>query len=296
MDAGAGIRSLLFVPGDNEKLILKAYASAADAVIIDLEDAVAPDRKMAAREVTVAALRAAERGGKPIFVRVNAFDTGLTAGDLAAIMPGAPWGVVLPKWQGEADTRRLAHYLDALEAREGLAEGTTRIMSVATETARAVLALSQAEAPAHPRLWGMLWGGEDLSAALGASGNREADGHYTQPFQHARTQCLYAANALGVVAVDAVHTDFRDLTHVEREAQLACRDGFGAKAAIHPAQAEVINRVMTPTDEQLAWSRQVMELLEDRAVARIDGKMVDIAHKRIAARLLARAAAIRGQG
>ena len=146
---GAGIRSLLFVPGDSEKLILKAYASAADAVIVDLEDAVAPDRKQAARQITTELLAAPERGKKPIFVRVNAFDTGVTTVDLAAIMAAKPWGIMLPKWQDEADTTRLGHYLDALETREDIAPGETLIMTVATETARAVLALSQSQAPAN---------------------------------------------------------------------------------------------------------------------------------------------------
>ena len=294
-----GIRSLMFVPGDNEKLIRKAFASDSDAVIIDLEDAVAPARKAVARQITLGLLRDTDaRGGKLVAVRVNAFDTSLTVEDLAAVMSGAPWAVMLPKWQGDGDTLRLGHYLDALEAREALAPGVTRILTVATETAEAVLALSQARAPAHPRLWGMLWGGEDLSAAIGANGNREASGTYTQPFRFARSQCLYAANALGVVAIDAVQTNFRDLAPLEAETREALRDGFSAKAAIHPAQVGLINDILSPTTQQLAWSHEVMQVLAEKAVALVDGKMVDIAHKRIASRLLARAEAIgaRGQG
>lgn len=292
---GAGIRSLLFCPGDNEKLIGKALASAADAVIVDLEDAVAPENKARAREVTREVLSGGGRGTKPVLVRLNAFDTGLTAGDLAAVMPARPWGVMLPKAEGAADLDRLAHFLEALEAREGGEPGATRIMTVATETAGAVLNLARPQSGADARIWGLLWGGEDLSASLGALANRDEGGAYTFPYQHARAQCLYAANAIGAAAVDAVYPDFRDLEGLEVEAKAGLRDGFTAKAAIHPAQVEVINRVMTPSAAQLDWARQVVELLADVGVARIDGKMVDIAHKRIAERLLGRWAAISGK-
>lgn len=290
--SGADIRSLLFVPGDNEKLILKALSSVADAVIVDLEDAVGPANKQVAREVTGALLSGAERNGKPVFVRVNAFDTGMTAGDLAAVMMAKPWGIMLPKAAGPQDIERLAHFLDALEAREGIAEGATRIMTVATETAEAVLNLSRPQTSAASRLWGLLWGGEDLSATLGASANRDVSG-YTFPFQYARAQCLYAANALGAVAVDAVYTDFKDPEGLEAETRMGLRDGFTAKAAIHPAQCEVINRVLTPSEDQLIWARQVVDLLAEAGVAQLDGKMIDIAHKRIAERLILRAEAIR---
>lgn len=288
---GAGIRSLLFVPGDNEALILKALSSQADAVIIDLEDAVAPENKMKARAVTRGVLDGADRHRKPVFVRLNAYDTGLTAGDAASILGGKPWGVVLPKASGAEDLSRLSHQLDALEARDGMDEGSIRILTVATETAAATLALSR---PAQcARLWGLLWGGEDLAANIGSSRNRDESGSYTQPFQFARTQCLFAATASNAVAIDAVYTDFRDLDGLEQETLAGLRDGFTAKAAIHPAQADVINRVMTPAPDRLDWARQVMKLLADRGVAKLDGRMVDVAHKRLAERLLARAEAIR---
>lgn len=292
---GAELRSLLFVPGDREELIHKALASAADAVIIDLEDAVAPDRKAEARRVTRAVLDDAGRGGKALFVRLNALDTALTATDAAAILGGRPWGVMLPKALGPADVARLSNILEGLEAREGVAAGTTRILTVSTETAAATLSLSAPDGLELQRLWGMLWGGEDLSATLGALSNRDDEGRYTFPYQFARSQCLYAANTLSVTPVDAVYTDFRDPDGLEAEARAALRDGFTAKAAIHPGQVEVINRVFTPGDEQLDWARRVIEVLSDRGVARLDGRMVDIAHQRIARRLLSRAESLRGR-
>jgi citrate lyase subunit beta/citryl-CoA lyase len=286
------LRSLLFVPGDREDLILKALASQADAVIVDLEDAVAPENKAVAREVTREVLTAADRAGKAVFVRVNAFDTGLAAGDTAAVISSRPSGLMLPKAEGAADVERLSHILEGLEARDGIEPGVTRILTVATETATATLALSMPRGKGLQRLWGLLWGGEDLSAALGVMSNRDEAGEYTFPFLFARSQTLYAANALGVEPIDAVYANFRDPEGLERETRAALRDGFTAKAAIHPAQVEIINRVLTPTEEQLNWSREVVALLKDRGVARLDGRMVDIAHKRIALRLLARAAAL----
>ncbi len=282
------IRSLLFVPGDKEAVIHKALASAADAVIIDLEDAVEGSRKTFARELTGDLLVGLETRQKPVFVRINAFDSGLSAIDLAAVMRGKPWGIMLPKARNSAEIARLGHHLEALEAREGIAEGQTRIMTVATETAAATLELANLHLEVQVRLWGLLWGGEDLSATLGAFSNKDEAGNYTFPYQFARNQCLMAANSAGVQPVDAVYTDFRDDAGLAAETARALRDGFTAKAAIHPAQALVINRVMTPTEEQLQWAHAVMELLVETGVARLEGKMIDIAHKRIAARILQR--------
>jgi citrate lyase subunit beta/citryl-CoA lyase len=290
MDAVA-IRSLLFVPGDSERKIEKALASEADAVIIDLEDAVSPENKATARSVTREMLSSAERAGKKVFVRLNAFDTGLVATDLAAVLCGKPWGIVLPKCTSPAELEKLSSYLDALEAREGIDEDSTRIMTVATETAGATLNLSMPYSVAARRLWGMLWGGEDLSATLGASTNRDEDGEYTFPYQFARSQCLYAANALNVQPADAVYTDFGNEKGLETETRMALRDGFTAKAAIHPNQVAIINEVLTPNKDQIDWAEQVVDLLSETGVARLEGRMIDLAHKRVAERILLRARA-----
>jgi citrate lyase subunit beta / citryl-CoA lyase len=196
-----------------------------------------------------------------------------------------PWGVVLPKCESMAAVARLSASTRSRHGRERRPEAPgSWTLTVATETAAATLRLGAAESDPSGRLWGMLWGGEDLSATFGAQTNRDDHGAYTFPYQFARTRCLYAANASGVVAVDWVYVGFH-------HPRLGLRDGFSAKAAIHPAQVEVINEVLTPTPDQLDWAKHVVALLEDRAVARIDGKMVDLAHKRIAERLLTCAAA-----
>jgi citrate lyase subunit beta / citryl-CoA lyase len=270
--------------------MLKALGSPADAVILDLEDAVADQNKSAARQVCAKVLAEADRNGKAVFVRVNALDTGLTAADLAAVMVGRPWGVVLPKCLDASSIDQLGFYLDALEAREGLEPGSTRILTVATETAEATLRLSQVARARSPRLWGAMWGDEDLSASLGAMNSRDEHGVPTFPFQLARAQCLYASSVLGIRAIDSVYIDFRDLEGLEREASRGVRDGFTAKAAIHPAQTEVINRAFTPSRDQIAWAHQILELLGDKGVAQLDGKMINLVHKRMANLMLRRAA------
>ncbi|MDX5361908.1 MAG: CoA ester lyase [Alphaproteobacteria bacterium] len=281
------MRSFLFVPGDSEKKLGKAMGTGADALIVDMEDSVALSRKDAAREITPAFVAENRGKGVALYVRVNAFDTGMIYRDLAAVMAAKPDGIMLPKAVGQGDIDTLSIALSALEAREGTEEGTTRIFSVATETAEAVLSLGQKIV--HPRLAAMTWGAEDLSASLSAQVKHGADGQYLAPFLHARNMCLFASRASGVLPVDSVYPDTRDLAGLEAET-IAGRDiGFGAKCAIHPAQIEVINRVYTPTEEQLAWARKIKAAFDaepDAGVLNLDGQMIDRPHLRLAERLL----------
>ncbi|MGF7161122.1 citrate lyase subunit beta/citryl-CoA lyase [Rhodoligotrophos appendicifer] len=272
------MRSLLFVPGDSERKFESAKKTAADGLILDLEDSIAPDQKTAARAIT-ADMIAARKPGQKIYVRVNGLDTGRTLEDLVAVMPAQPDGIMLPKCEGAHDVNRLALYLDALETVSQITLGTTRIIPVATETSRAVLKLVEFEG-ASPRLWGLLWGGEDLAAALGASRN-STEGRYNSPFLLARDLCLFAAAAAGVTAIDAVATDINDLDRVRREAEAARRDGFRAKAIIHPKHVDIVNAAMTPTDEEVRWARTIVEAFQDNPTAgviKIDGRMIDKPH------------------
>lgn len=285
------MRSLLFVPGDDERKIAKALDSAADALILDLEDAVAPPRKAVAREVCAAALRNAKTA-KALFVRINALDTADAALDLAAIVAAKPFGIVLPKCRHGDDARRLARELDVMEARAGIAPGSLRILAIATETAGSLFGLGSYAEPPIPRLFGMMWGGEDLAADIGAMANRDANGRYTAPFELARTLCLLGAAAASVLPIDAVYTDFRNSDGLKAEALEGLRDGFGAKAAIHPAQAAVINEAFMPSQADIERARQVVAAFDavgEAGVAAIDGKMLDRPHLRSARRMLDRA-------
>ena len=283
------MRSLLFVPGDDERKIAKGLGSAADALILDLEDAVAPARKGAAREICAKALQSANTT-KRLFVRVNALDTGQTLADLAAVVRGRPHGIVLPKCRGGDDARLVGQYLSALEAREGIESGATRILPIATENGASMFGLgTYAEVE---RLCGIFWGGEDLAADLGAVANRDTHGRYTAPYELARSLTLFAAAAAQVDAVDAVYTNFRDLEGLKAEAAAALRDGFSAKAAIHPDQVEPINAAFTPSAADVAWAKRVLAAFDESpgaGVASLDGKMLDRPHYRSAQRVLARA-------
>ena len=288
------MRSLLFVPGDDERKIAKALDSAADALILDLEDAVAAPRKAAARVVCAAALRNAysSNTSKALFVRINALDTADAALDLAVIVAAKPFGIVLPKCRHGDDARRLARELDVLEARAGITNGSIRILAIATETAGSLFGLGTYAEPPIPRLFGMLWGGEDLAADIGAVANRDTNGRYTAPFELARTLCLFGAAAASVLPIDAVYTDFRNHEGLKGEALEGLRDGFGAKAAIHPAQAAVINEAFTPTQADIERARQVVAAFDaagEAGVAAIDGRMLDRPHLRSARRMLDRA-------
>ncbi len=283
------IRSLLFVPGDSPRKFASAMRSAADALIIDLEDAVAPAQKVQARVDTAAMLRAPEAAdsAKVLFVRVNALDTGLTLADLAAVMPAAPFGVVLPKCRHGQDVHTLALYLDAFEAASGVAPGTTKILAIATETAGSLFGLGS-YAPAHPRLWGLMWGGEDLAASLGATAN-QAQGQWTDPYRLARSLCLAGAAAAGVEAVDTVAVDIRNLESVQTQAREARRDGFSAKAVIHPSHVEPVNQAFTPTPDERAWAERIVAAFASQpeaGVVQLDGKMIDKPHLRAAHRIL----------
>lgn len=281
------MRSFLFVPGDSERKFEKARAGEADALILDLEDSVAASAKESAR-AAVASMLALPRQGPKLFVRVNALDTGLTLADLAAVMPHRPDGIALPKCQGPDDLNRVAHYLAAFEAAHGL--GPTKILAIVTETAASLFTLGD-YAGADERLWGMMWGAEDLAASFGARENGAKQG-YHEPFRMARNLCLAGAATAGVVAVDSICAVLDDLTVVETEAEAARRDGFGAKAVIHPRHVAPVNAAFTPSEAELSWARKVLDAFAaepSAGVVRIDGQMIDKPHERAARAIMAAA-------
>jgi citrate lyase subunit beta/citryl-CoA lyase len=285
------MRSLLFVPGDSEKKLDKGLSSGADALIVDLEDSVSTDRKAAARQVALAFLKDAKRDGQKLFVRVNALDTGLTDDDLDAIVPGRPDAIMLPKAAGGESVAHLHAKLSTREAIAGLPDGAIGIVALATETA-ASLFTTGTYRDCSPRLAGLTWGAEDLSAELGAEANRDENGRFLDPYRLARTLCLAGASAAGVPAIDTVYVDFRNEAGLRRECEEARRDGFAAKMAIHPAQVAVINAVFTPTPEAIAHARSIVEAFEANpgaGVVGIGGKMYDRPHLVRAKLLLAKA-------
>jgi citrate lyase subunit beta/citryl-CoA lyase len=297
-DAAALMRSLLFCPADGGSKLDKAFASGADAVIVDLEDSIAPDRKAAARASAAAFLRQAQaQSPRPVLlVRVNGLSTGLTDADLDAVVPARPDAILLPKADGGASVMQADTKLAAREAQAGLAAGHVKIVAQAIETA-AGLFLAGTFRGASARLIGMTWGPEDLSAELGAEGNRDAQGALTAPYRLARSLCLFGAAAAGTTAIETVYVDFRNLDGLRRDTEEARRDGFSARLAIHPAQVAVINEVFTPTPAAIAKARAVVAAFDaapGAGVVAIDGVMYDRPHLVRAQALIARAAVAGG--
>ena len=287
------MRSLLFVPADGGKKLDKALASGADAVIVDLEDSVAPERKAAARDIAASFLRDAIKSAtRPrLLVRVNGLQTGLTDADLDAVVPARPDAILLPKAEGSASIIHAHAKLTAREAIHGLDDGHVKIIAIATETA-AALFVAGSYAGSSQRLSGLTWGAEDLSADLGAEANRDTEGNFLDPYRLARTLCLAGAAAARVDAIDTVYVDFRNDAGLRSECEDARRDGFTGKMAIHPAQVAAINDVFTPTPQALATARAIVAAFAAAPGAGtigINGVMYDRPHLARAMRLLKQA-------
>jgi citrate lyase subunit beta / citryl-CoA lyase len=287
------MRSFLFVPADGGRKLDKAMASGADAVIIDLEDSIAPEAKAAARKSAATFLtEVGKSADRPhLLVRVNGIATGLIDGDLDVVAGVRPDAIMLPKAEGGASIIHVDAKLTACEAIAGLPDGSIKILAIATETAPALF-LAGTYAGASSRLEGLTWGAEDLSADLGAETNRDGDGQFLDPYRMARALCLAGAAAARVPAFDTVTPDFRNADLLRREAEEARRDGFQGKIAIHPAQVPIINEVFTPTPAAVAQARAIVAAFDanpGKGAVAIEGVMYDRPHLARAGRVLARA-------
>lgn len=296
---GPPIRSFLFVPGDSERKLAKISDCGADAFILDIEDSVAPSRKGVARELLPGLLRNDPPGGRraELWVRINPLGTPDALADLAAVVPASPDGIMVPKVNGPEDVRQLSHYLSALEAASGVAAGSIRILPVATETPLAPLRLGNYAAAGLRRLYGLTWGAEDLSAALGASTNRDDTGSWAFTYRMARSLCLLGAKAAGVEAVETLHADFRDHEGLAASSRASRAEGFSGRLAIHPAQVDTINACFMPSEAELDFARRVVALFAANPGAGtlgLDGKMLDIPHLKQARQVVAVAEARRG--
>ena len=280
------MRSFLFVPADSPRKLDRAPQSGADALILDLEDSVVPANRPLARTQARAFLAASGSAAFRRWVRINPLASGSALDDLATVVPGKPDGILLPKCVPE-DLRTLDHYLSAFETAASLPPGAIRIIAIATETPAAMFALGN-YAGVSPRLAGITWGAEDLAACIGGS-NRRSDGVYDDVYRLARSLCLLAAAAAGVMPIDTIYTDFRDAAGLAAESAAARRSGFTAKMAIHPAQIPVINAAFSVSGEELAWARKVVALFAenpDAGTIALDGRMIDRPHLTLARRLL----------
>ncbi len=286
-------RSLHFVPGGQERMIAKALTLPADGLILDLEDAVPPDRKVETRPIVLRWLSELDFGGRERWVRMNPIATGLGVADLEATIAGRPEGYVVPKPRHAGDIREIAQILDRLEHRHGLPNGSTRLVLIATETPEGLLNIREV-ATASPRIVTVSWGIEDLSAAMGLPRVRDAEGRYLDIPRYARVMCSIVASAAGLDAMDTVYTDIADLAGLRRECEEAVAMGFSGKISIHPSQIEVINDVFTPDPAVVAEARELVAAFEEHRrrgayAFRFKGQMVDAPHLTRAQKIIARA-------
>lgn len=280
------IRSMLFVPCDSERKLEKSLTLNADAIVLDLEDSVLPGRKPLARQM-MAAYLAASRVRERVWVRVNDMTSGEILKDLAAVVPAHPAGIILPKIRGPEDLETVITYLDALEVASGVAPDSIKIAVLVTETPACILRLGELVKVPRRRVQAVMWGGEDLSSALGAGDPRAADGSWRPTYEYARSQAILCAHAMGVEAIDTVYVDFTNPDGLRSACHTSRYDGFTGRVAIHPGQIEIINDAFTPTAAELAMAERIITAFESGAGAvAIDGKMYDIPHLNAARRLL----------
>ncbi|MGK2914471.1 MAG: HpcH/HpaI aldolase/citrate lyase family protein [Porticoccaceae bacterium] len=289
------MRSMLFLPADSEKKLAKGMDTAADALILDLEDSIAITRKEIGRSLAREYLDAhpLDKRTKKLMVRVNPLEGTMTLDDLAAVIGGAPDYLLLPKYRTREDVIRLDHYVSALEIREGVPAGHVKFLVIGTETGQGMLNLAGLTNSSE-RLAYVSWGEFDLSADVGAETHLLADGSWDDLFRTARSLCLAAAASARIEPCNTVFTDFKDDAGLELAARNARKAGFTCMMAIHPNQVDTINRVFSVGEKELIWSRRVVEAFEaspDVGVVGLDGIMLDKPHYTQAKRIIARAAA-----
>ena len=282
-------RSWLFVPGDRPDMVAKAFSWGADAVIVDLEDAVLPEHKADARKLVSSFAKNALSSSVQFWVRINSLHTADALPDLAAVVPAGPSGIVLPKAESSSAVMELGHYLSALEVTAGTPIGKIQILAIATETPKSVFELGS-YATGIPRLAGLTWGAEDLSAAVGAASGRDERGALTPLYELARSLCIAGAAAADVAAIETIYPAYRDIEGSRAYAQAARRDGFQGMLAIHPAQVPAINEAFTPSSAELAYAERVVAAFDanpGRGAVTLDGKMLDAPHLKQARLILA---------
>ena len=285
-------RAVHFVPGGNEKMLEKSLTLAADSLVLDLEDAVPPERKDAAREVVARWLRDVEFGKQERVVRMNPLDSPWGTRDLEVTMAERPDAYLVPKVRTRDDLLELDRLLTGFEARYDHPPGRVAMLVLGTETPEGVLNLR--DLPSCPRVDALTWGAEDLSAAIGARRNRDERGEFLEVFRYCRVMTLLAASAAGVQPLDTVYVDIGNLDGLRRECIEGAQMGFTGKITIHPAQIEVVNEAFTPSSEEIAESRELLEAFEEnreagRMAFSFRGQMVDAPHLARARNILERA-------
>ncbi len=289
------LRSWLFIPGDSERKLARGWDARADALIVDLEDAVAPERKVIARGIAADAIAAVAERRPIVAIRVNAADTELTAGDIAETFRCRPDAYVLPKASDPEDIRAVSRQLDELEAHSRREPGSTALIPIVTEHPRAIFRLESLCA-ADPRVVAIVCGSEDLSAAIGARRVKDENGRMLEVFRVVRSLALLAGSAAGVAVIDTPVVELEALPVLQQESVEAAAMGFTGKLVIHPSQVDIVNAAFLPTADEVAYARAIVAAAKGAPGAfRFQNKMIDAPHLKSATRILALAEAHRGE-
>jgi citrate lyase subunit beta / citryl-CoA lyase len=286
-------RSLHFVPGGHEKMMQKALTLPADGLILDLEDAVTPEKKPATRPIVRRWLETLDFGAQERWVRMNPIWSDYAVADLEETIGGRPHGFIVPKPRRADDIRQIVAVLDRLEAKYQMPIGSTRLIPIATETPEGLLNIREV-ASASPRIVAISWGIEDLSAVMGLPRVRDAEGGYLDIPRYARVMCAVAASAAGVEAIDTVYTDIPDIDGLRRECKDGVAMGFVGKISIHPGQIEPINQEFTPSRTDAEEALALIGAFEEHAKRGAGafawkGQMMDMPHLTRARKIAERA-------
>ena len=282
-------RAILYVPGNETRKIEKAITLGADSVCLDLEDGVAPKRKVDARETIARAFRTLNFGASEKLGRINGVGTGFESDDLEALVPARPDGIVVPKVNDADELRWVSARIGEIEKRENLPEGSIALIGM-IESARGLVNVAQI-ANADARLEALIFGAEDYAADVGATRTREGT-----EILYARSAIVVACAAFGIQAIDLLFLDFRDADGLRAETLRGAQLGYVGTQVIHPNQVLVVQDVYAPDDATIAQAQRVADaaaehLAQGRGAFALDNKMVDMPIIKAAQRVLARARA-----
>jgi len=281
-------RALLYMPGDNWKMITKSVTLGVDSICMDMEDGTAVNKKAEARATIAKALQELNFGASEKLARINSVGSGWEKDDIEAVLPYHPDGIVIPKVESFEHVEWASKIIEAAELKYGWPINSVRIL-IGVETAKGILNLK--EIAAHPRLDAIIFGGEDFAASIGAVRTKDA-----VELLYARQAVIVACAANDLQAIDIVTIDYKDLEALKIESQFGAGLGFSGKQIIHPNQVSTVQEAFTPSDESIAYARRIVETFEasqkeGKGAYALDGKMIDMPLLKNAQKVLARAQA-----
>lgn len=281
-------RALLYMPGDNWKMITKSITLGVDSICMDMEDGAAVSKKAEARATIARALRELDFGRSEKLARINSVGSGWEQDDIEAVLPFHPDGIVIPKVESFEQVEWASKIIEDAELKHGWPVNSIHIL-IGVETAKGIMSLK--EIAVHPRLDAIIFGGEDFAASIGAARTKDA-----LELLYARQAVIVACAANDLQSIDIVTIDYKDLDALRLESEFGARLGFDGKQIIHPAQVEPVQKAFTPGDEAVAYARRIVETFEasqkeGKGAYSLDGKMIDMPLLRNAQKVLQKAKA-----